>query len=81
MGHLVVSPAGDHGGGGGVMSDEPDRRTEYPPVMTADDVAELLACGRTTVAHLPIRWAKIGGKRLYLFRDVLDYVKRERDAA
>ena len=34
------------------------RRTAYPPVMTQADVAVLLACGRTTVSSLPIRWAK-----------------------
>lgn len=56
------------------------RRTDYPPVMTVDDVAELLACGRTTVSSLPIRWARIGGKRLWLFTDVMAYIERERDA-
>lgn len=51
--------------------------SEVPPVLTTDEVAELLRVSSKTVLRLHIPFAKFGRQRRYLREDVLNFLREK----
>lgn len=54
--------------------------TSYPPVLSSAMAAELLGISEKTLRRLPIPCSLYASKRHYLLEDVLEFVRRKRDA-
>lgn len=46
-------------------------------LLTVDDVAVMLEVSRRTIQRLPIPYAKVGRRRVYLLENVMAYLQKK----